>query len=388
MIAMRIGMLSAAPFPPVSPEGIANYVYNITSKLLEKGHEVTVITRGSGARIQHDLVRVGRGTVRVFRVPTIPVYPFHVHLQGVLMRRLIGLLESNLDVLHVHSPYVPAVKTSVPVITTIHTLERVDIGQYEKVGLRRLAYMMSANIFGLMESKLFGHTEMLTAVSDHVFAELRRLYGISREGTVLGNGVDVTQFVPCVDKPPGGQEYVLYVGRMDYRKGLFDLTRCAKYVCEERPDVLFVLVGNGPLASSIDREARRVGIDKNIMFAGYVKKDRLIEFYQRTTACVLPSYYEGLPTVMLEAMACGVPVVATRIGGHLDVISDGLNGFLVPVKSPEQMAERILLLLRDRAMGQKIGAAARETIVKQYTWDAVSDKLMHCYTTLLGESGK
>jgi glycosyltransferase involved in cell wall biosynthesis len=369
----------------VSPEGIANYVYNISLKLLERGHEVTVITRGFGRKIEEDHLHISNAVVRVFRVPTIPLYPFHVHAQGLLARRLFKMLEPDLEILHVHSPYVPAVKTSLPIITTIHTLERVDISHYEEITPRSLAFRMSANIFASMESDLFGKSRMLTAVSNHVFNELKKFYGLRREGVVLGNGVDETQFLPLVSKAAGTGEYVLFVGRMDYRKGLFDLTRCAKYVCDERPDVSFVLVGNGPLASSTNRESRRMGLEKNVVFAGYVSRRHLIQLYQNASVCVIPSHYEGLPTVMLEAMACGVPVVATNIGGHVDVISHGTNGYLVPAGSPKSMANTISMLLKSQELRAKIGRAARCTIEEKYTWDRISERMMHCYDRVLEE---
>jgi glycosyltransferase involved in cell wall biosynthesis len=376
-------MLSAAPFPPRSPEGIAKYVYNLTLKFVERGHDVTVITRGSSWKIEEEHVQVLNALVRVYRVPTIPLYPLHVHIEGLLAKGLLRSLEPQLDIVHVHSPYVPAVKTcAVPIITTIHTLEGVDIAQYEGMGFRRLAFKMSAPIFASMELSLFRNSKMLTAVSDHVFDELERYYSVSRKGVVLGNGVNEIQFSP-LNKGSDEQYYVLYVGRMEYRKGLYDLVRCAKQVCEERPDVSFILVGNGPLAGSIVRESRRIGIARNVVLAGYVSESRLVELYQNASVCVIPSHYEGLPTVMLEAMSCGVPVVATDIGGQVDVISNGMNGYLVPVKSPRRMARIICALLSNENLRKTVGRAARRTIEERYTWDIVSSRVLECYSRLL-----
>mgnify|MGYP002154262241 CR=1 FL=1 len=140
---------------------------------------------------------------------------------------------------------------------------------------------------------------MLTAVSGHVFHELRHIYGLARDGLVVGNGVDEKTFIP--HQASQGQEYVLYVGRMDYRKGLFDLLRCIKYVCEKKRNVSFILVGNGPIAGEIAKEAIKMGIRSRITFTGYVDKNWLIRLYQNAKIFVMPSLYEGLPTVILEA---------------------------------------------------------------------------------------
>jgi len=260
---------------------------------------------------------------------------------------------------------------------------RGDKAQYERVGLSSLAWKLSSKVFSSMELQLFDKSDMLTAVSSHVFHELKAVYGLERKGILLGNGVDEQTFVPLENTRRKKGDYVLYVGRIDYRKGLFDLIRCAKYVCEEKPNISFVLVGNGPLIGLILRKASRMGIGRNIVFAGYVNRDLLVRLYQNASVSVLPSHYEGLPTVMLEAMSCGIPVVATRIGGHVDAISDGSNGFLVRAESPEEMAKYILRLLDDKNLRERMGRAARETIEKTYTWNKVSERALDCYERLL-----
>jgi glycosyltransferase involved in cell wall biosynthesis len=375
---MRIGILFAGPFPPTAVNGCGVYVNELTRKLLERGHSVTIITRGG---LTGDQEMMGGG-VKVFRVPFVPAYPFHVHIHGLFVNRLIGRLERKLDIIHAHSPYVPAVLTSLPLLTTIHTLEKVSAAHIEAIGILGLARKMSLRIHSLMEMQLFKHSDMLTADSSHVFYELNRFYGLNREGIVLGNGVDEKTFVPLQDNRANRGKYVLFVGRMDYRKGLFDLIECVRYVAEENPRALFVLAGSGPLKHQVSIRAAKMGIEKNLLFTGYVSKHQLIELYQNASVFVLPSHYEGLPTVMLEAMACGVPVVATSIGGQIDVISDKSNGFLVPVGSTEDMARPILRLLSDKDLAGRMGKAARETIERGYTWDKISEKVLDCYQRL------
>ena len=374
---MNIGIL-CAEMVPSARDGMAVYVEHLAHKLTEKGHGVTIVTRGSLGPQQESV----KASLRIVRVPFVPLYPFHVHIHGFFIDRIIRSLEHKLDILHAHSPYVPGVDTSIPLLTTIHTLIRVGFAHYETKGPRRLAYKIASNIFSSMELKLFQNSDMLTADSSHVFQELSTFYGIETGGVVLGNGVDEKAFVPLRERRNRKGDYVLYVGRMDYRKGLFDLVECARHVCKERPNVSFVLVGSGPLVKSIFDKAVEAGIKENIVFTGFVAKERLRQLYQNSSALLLPSHYEGLPTVMLEAMACGIPVVATKIGGHVDVISNGSNGFLVPVGADRNMSELILRLLDDGDLNENIGRAARDTIEKRYTWDRISEKVLRCYESL------
>jgi glycosyltransferase involved in cell wall biosynthesis len=357
---------------------MAAYVDNLVKKLVKKRHQVSVMTRGS-LRARQETAN----GVHVFGVPYLPAYPFHVHIHKPFVNRLIRFMEHHLDIIHVHSPYVPSINTSLPVLTTIHGLERVDLARYEAVGIRKLAYKSSAIIFSSMETALFENSDQLTAVSSSIRNELEKYYGLKRECAVVGNGVDEQWFVPPGNHRGGKKDCVLYVGRIDYGKGLFDLMKCAKQVCKERPGSSFVLVGGGPLLGLLNREAKRMGIEKNVLFAGYARERELLAFYQNASVCVLPSRYEGLPTVMLEAMACAVPVVATRIGAHLDVISNGSNGLLVDVGSTEDLAKCILDVLDDSELRQRIGRAARETVEGRYTWEKVSRKFVEFYETLV-----
>jgi glycosyltransferase involved in cell wall biosynthesis len=145
----------------------------------------------------------------------------------------------------------------------------------------------------------------------------------------------------------------------------------------------FLLSGRGPFLKKLEQEVQLRGLQEKVVFLGYIDRRKLIEIYQNATIHVVPSHYEGLPTVLLEAMACGLPIVATDIGGNNEVISSGVNGFLVPPKHPEEMAAVILRLLKDAALREKIGRAARKTIEENYTWDKITDRIVECYEKIL-----
>src|SRR5690606_8949952 len=106
---------------------------------------------------------------------------------------------------------------------------------------------------------------------------------------------------------------------------------------------------------------------------------RLIELYRRARLFVHPAHYEGLPTVLLEAMACAKPVVTTAVSGALDVVKHGKNGLLAPPYAPNQLADAVCALLDDPALGRRLGAAARETIQSCYSWQTVGQGYLNCY---------
>jgi glycosyltransferase involved in cell wall biosynthesis len=126
-----------------------------------------------------------------------------------------------------------------------------------------------------------------------------------------------------------------------------------------------------------------MGLQKHILFLGHVTREKLVQLYQNATVHVVPSHYEGLPTVLLEAMSSGIPVVATNVGGNSEVISSGVNGLLIPPKSPENMAKAISRLLDEQALRERIGRAARKTIEEHYTWDKIAENVTESYEHML-----
>jgi len=365
-------------FPPNSG-GIGYYVYYFSKKLLERGHKVTVITRGSANRTVKEVV----DGIDVFKVSFFPAYPFHVWIHGAFVNRLIKLLEPILTLVHLHTPLTPPIKTSLPIITTVHTPMKVDARYHEVLDVYSLAErVQSMFVYPPIESKLLSLSKKVTTVSFSVAMELKE-YGLDpNEITVVGNGVDEKTFAPVQNKKYI-ERYVLYTGVLRARKGLFDFIECAKHVCKTYSDIKFVVCGTGPFLHKLREEVLRMGLQKQIVFWGYMTRDKLIQTYQNATVHVVPSHYEGLPTVLLEAMSCGLPVIATDVGGNSEVISSGINGFLVPPKSPKVMAKVISKLLDDRALREKIGEAARETIEKYYTWDKIADNVIKCYENIL-----
>jgi glycosyltransferase involved in cell wall biosynthesis len=264
---------------------------------------------------------------------------------------------------------------------------KIDTRYHEIFDLYSLAeHVQSMVVYPTIESKLLSLSNLITTVSLSVSRELEE-YGFDPKKTiVIGNGVDEKTFAPLQNDNRGS--YVLYTGVLRARKGLFDFIECAKRVCDAHPESKFVICGTGPFFPKIVEKVRRMGLQKQVIFLGYVSKENLVHVYQNAAVQVVPSHYEGLPTVLLEGMSCGIPVVATTVGGNSEVISQGVNGFLVPPKSPVKLANAVSKLLDDAPLRDRIGHAARKTIEEHYTWDKVADKIVECYDSVLQGKGR
>jgi glycosyltransferase involved in cell wall biosynthesis len=175
----------------------------------------------------------------------------------------------------------------------------------------------------------------------------------------------------------------MYAGRIDREKGVLDLIKCGEYICRKRPDIFFVIAGEGLDLNLLKQKAKELNLQDRFIFLGQVGRDQIIKWYHKADIFILPSYHEGLPTVLLEAMSCGLPVIATNVRGNRDLISHGENGILVPAHSPKKMAEAVSSLMDDDTIRHKIGQNARNTIEKKYTWDKISNKMLECYKSLI-----
>jgi glycosyltransferase involved in cell wall biosynthesis len=382
---MRVCLITSASLPP--EEGVGHHVWSLARQLTCRGHRAGIITRGGLAPTALEEV----DGIAIWRAPFVACYPYHVHVHGVFVNRLLRRIEGQFDLVNAHTPLPPAVNTSLPLVTTVHSPMRADTAATQVTDLRTLALHLQTPVARRIEAALLGRSQKIAAVASWV-AEALRPYGVDPGAvTVTGNGIDA-----CFLQTPAVQDrelIVLYVGRLTAGKGVPELICAARIVVDRHPDpaLHFVLVGQGPLRSRLCDLVREAGLQGRVVFRGAIpaaRRDELVRLYQQSSAFVLPSHHEGMSTVLLEAMACGLPVVSTAVGGAPEVIDHGRNGLLVPPRDPEALAEALLALLGDDPLCRELGRNAKATIERQYTWEAVGARYVACYERLLSDRAR
>lgn len=202
-------------------------------------------------------------------------------------------------------------------------------------------------------------------------------------------GIDTGRFRPrdreVIRREMGVKEHriVLYVGQLLRKKGLYDLLEAISLLTD-RDDCMFVIIGSGPEEEGLKRRARRLGIEGQVRFEGQRLGEALSKWYSLADVFVLPSWTEGRPTVIYEAMASGCAVVATDVSGIPEQVKDGYSGLLVRPKDPAMLAEKLALILGSDEKMAGMGQNGRKRIIEEdWTWEGYARKIDRVYASVL-----
>jgi glycosyltransferase involved in cell wall biosynthesis len=373
---MRICMIMATPLPP--QEGVGFYVWNLSRQLVRRGHQVQIITRGSARTTTREVI----DGLTIWRPTFLPVFPLHVHLHSLFVNRLVKQLESHIDVFHLHSPLVRIPKTSRPCLLTIHSLMKTASAALKLDSLLSVLTKLQTPVSVMLEQELLQQVAHIGCVARQLAGELQAAGIDPAKISVFANGVDPDIFYPLA-APPRESAYALTVGRLSPGKGLEDLLPGVEAVIRQYPHLRFLIVGEGPLREKLEHEINRRKLHASIILVGHIAdREELADLYRGAALYIHPSHYEGVPTALLEAMACGCPAIATDVGGVSNVLHDESNGLLVESRNPAQLTRATLRVLGDPELADRLGRSAAQTIATQYAWTNLGKKYLSCYQTL------
>jgi glycosyltransferase involved in cell wall biosynthesis len=191
----------------------------------------------------------------------------------------------------------------------------------------------------------------------------------------IPNAVDIESFKTKLEDE--NTSYVIYIGSLIPRKGLYLLSKIAEIVTKKLPTVVFLIIGEGPLKKKLIIESKKFKGKMKVL--GRVSNEDLQKWLSISSLLILPSYSEGLPTVCLEALASETPVVASNVGGISEIIINNETGFLVAPGEVKIFAEKVIELLNEPETRKYMGMKGRKMIKKYYTWDKVVEKTIEIY---------
>jgi glycosyltransferase involved in cell wall biosynthesis len=317
---------------------------------------------------------------------------FSKKLNRKTVKDLIPVLRDNkIDILHTHGGVAgfygrwAARKCRLPVI--IHTLHGIHYLHYRNFLLKW--------IYVLLERYFSRFTDALIFVSDADREKGKRFKLAPEEKmVVVKNGIDLSsrelqkKLESEIEKNrrdlglQSSQPIVGTVARLHRQKGITYLLKAAKRICQAFPEIKILIVGGGPLRSKLEREAQRLGLEDVVWFMG--KREDVTKFLSIFDIFVLPSLWEGLPYVLMEAAALGKTVVATDIDGVREVIENGKTGILVPPRNPESLAQAVRRLLQDKGYALKLGQKIGEEVLPRFTLSRMVTQIQNLYLRLYG----
>jgi glycosyltransferase involved in cell wall biosynthesis len=197
-------------------------------------------------------------------------------------------------------------------------------------------------------------------------------------------GVDPTRFAPRRGRQQNGHFELICVGRLVPAKGQHVLIGAVAQLLREGRGIHLRIVGDGPDRRSLERDVSRMGISRSVTFEGNVNQDRIRSLYEAADLFVLPSFAEGIPVVLMEAMAMEIPVVTTFVNGIPELIRHGIDGWLVAPSDEEGLASAIAGLMDDTALRERLGSAGRLRVMDRYDLECNTRRLAGIFQRRLG----
>jgi len=358
----------------------------LSTELAKKGHDVAVAT----SLRPFDSISLEQSS-SLFQVkPFITLYRIPHSLSFPLSRIYKIVKEKNIQVVHALNDHSTNVATAALVskiagVPFVYTIQ----GPGTRTGHALVDAVVK--IYDLTAERWIAKSaEKVILLSKSLASTAKKLRVKESKVTVIPSGIDSERFNPkrpevmseelnLREKLNIGDSFVLgFVGRLVPAKGLAFLFSAVKQIQNRHPNPLLLVVGEGPQKNELEAMARDLGID--VVFAGWQPDTR--PYYSIMDVFVLPSLFEGLPNVILEAMAMGKPVIATKIGGNPDVLSNGENGFLVAARNSQQIASAIEAMIENEDIKHRMGAANREKTETFFQWSRTVEEVEKVYNQL------
>ena len=368
---LKIGIVSPYGYP--HPGGVNEHVRHAYEAMRRMGHDVWIITSKYGKE------RTTEG--RVIRLGTGWAAPANGSVGRVTLglrfkHQARELLEAQrFDILHFHEPFVPFLSP-----TVLDQSDTVNIATFHAFGGFSPSYWVGSKVTRHLAAKLHGRIAVSGAARHFISRYFPGDYRI------IPNGVDLDRFADAepFEELRDGTINILFVGRFEERKGLIHLLRAYHRLRKRHVDARLLVIGTGPKQREYRRFVGLRGI-RDVEFLGRVSDDAKARYFASADIfCAPATGQESFGIVLLEAMAAGVPIVASDIHGYKSVVQRGVQGLLVEPRNPRALAAALYRLANDPELRHEMGEAGRRK-APEYSWDRVTERIVDFYHEVLAQ---
>lgn len=355
-------------FPKFKGDYYGSFVFDEVKELAKKGFEIHVVTQhNSGIPYEETMDNIH---IHRFRWLEPKTFRALVHFKGImdtfrmttyvisLFFTLIQIIRKyEIQIIHAHSVVPTGFMASIvsklmhkPLFITAHGM---DINNFE-----------NSRIFNYFIASSLNSSFKSIAVSEDLAKKMELMVKDKNKVFVLRNAVDTGRFNPTRNKSIRNEFdikdediLILFVGYLDEFKGIFELVNAFNKVIADNENIKLMIVGAGPKKEVLLNTLKKMGIEKEVIFTGMVEHHKIHKYYQAADIFILPSYTEGggPPLVVMEAMACGLPIIGTNVGGMPEGIKNEVNGFIVPSKNEKELVKKLMILIEDDNLRREFG---------------------------------
>jgi N-acetyl-alpha-D-glucosaminyl L-malate synthase BshA len=365
---MRIGITC---YPTYGGSGIV--ATELGLELANRGHEVHFITYANP-------IRLDPGTQRIYyhevEVSTYPLFQYQPYCLALASRMSEVVEAHNLDLLHVHyaiphsisamlARMMLAPKRRIPFITTLHGTDITLVGT-------------DPSYFPITRFSI-EQSDGVTSISENLKRQTIDVFGVANDIRVINNFVNCKIYQPGMERP-NEEKILLHISNFRPVKRVGDCVRILHEVRKHTPARLW-MAGDGPERSGAERLARELGEDRHIDFLG--KQDHVERLIPRAHVLLLPSENESFGLAALEAMACRVPPVATRVGGVPELVTHGVDGYLEEPGDVAAQSARVIELLTNNSLHERMSDAARNTALTRFDTERIIPQYVSYYEEIV-----
>lgn len=354
--------------------------FEFMEKLAMCGNEIVALSASCQKELSKSNVFNSKN-IKLYEVPCINLrpkifesiiqrYPYFLHLSDLVDRM-------SPDLIVIMSPLFlssaqaikEAIKNKKPCVLEIH-------GVYSERGF--LLHTIQNMYFNTIGKWILSNSTLIRCLQKDDAFELLKLGASLEKIRIVPNAVDTNLFKPSEERE---ENSLIWIGRMVPEKGLKYLIKALHIVIKEHylKNISLKLIGDGPQSSSLLKMVRRFDLKKHVRFLGSRSRKEVANILARSSLFVFPSVREGMPFSVLEAMSCGLPVIASRVIGLRNLVVDGYNGLTVPPGDPKSLADTIALLITDSTFKERLSKNAREYVLKKHSYDQILPKLLRMY---------
>jgi len=388
-------------FPRFKGDPAGIFIYNLCMQLIKKGIAIEVIAphdhgceffeNWDGLRIhrfpyfypfKYQRLCYGAGILQNIKQSVLSMVQLPFLVIAEILYSLLIIKRCKADLIHAHWN-LPQGLTGVlcssiygiPCVTTIHGSD---------------VYGLKLPFINTLNAKVMKNANAYTANSKRTAQAYREISG-REDIDIIPMGIDPDFFGKSLDvdvlrrKFEIEGESILFVGRLIDWKGIDGLIKAVPKILKKYPKTKLLIVGSGPCKGRLIKLAKRLDITNNILFIDKVSHEELPQYYSLANVFVLPSVVndrgetEGLGVVLLEAMACRIPVIGSNVGGIPDIINDGETGLLANQKDPDDLARKIIILLTDENLRKRVVENGLKFVKENFSWEVIADRFIRIY---------